>query len=113
MQHVIEAEVATSLTKGQRVFIPWLSITPSDTERMAFTLHWRQFPVCPAFAMTINKAQGQTLKMVGIFLPKPVINTWPVICGHVAHWVPRRGETAGYKWVEGCSWKCTCLCVHS
>jgi ATP-dependent DNA helicase PIF1 len=25
-----------------------------------------------AFAMTINKAQGQTLKMVGIFLPKPV-----------------------------------------
>jgi hypothetical protein len=28
--------------------------------------------VRPAFAMTINKAQGQTLKMVGIFLPKPV-----------------------------------------
>jgi ATP-dependent DNA helicase PIF1 len=26
----------------------------------------------PAFAMTINKAQGQTLKMVGIFLPKLV-----------------------------------------
>jgi len=25
-----------------------------------------------AFAMTINKAQGQTLKMVGIFLPKLV-----------------------------------------
>ncbi len=26
----------------------------------------------PPFTMTINKAQGQTLKMVGIFLPKPV-----------------------------------------
>ncbi len=26
----------------------------------------------PTFAMTINKAQGQTLKMVGIFLPKLV-----------------------------------------
>jgi ATP-dependent DNA helicase PIF1 len=72
MQHVIEAEVATCPTKGQRVFIPRLSITPSDTERMPFTLRCRQFPVCPAFAMTINKAQGQTLKMVGIFLPKPV-----------------------------------------
>jgi len=58
--------------KGQRVFIPRLSITPSDTERMPFTLRRRQFPVHHAFAMTINKAQGQTLKMVGIFLPKPV-----------------------------------------
>jgi hypothetical protein len=72
MQHVIETEVATGPAKGQRVFIPWLSITPSDTERMPFTLRRRQFPVRPAFAMTINKAQGQTLKMVGIFLPKPV-----------------------------------------
>ncbi|KAH8975741.1 hypothetical protein BDL97_01G174700 [Sphagnum fallax] len=41
MQHVIEAEVATGLAKGQRVFIPRLSITPSDTERMPFTLRHR------------------------------------------------------------------------
>jgi len=72
MQHVIEAKVATGPAKGQRVFIPRLSITPSDTERMPFTLRRRQFPVRPTFAMTINKAQRQTLKMVGIFLPKPV-----------------------------------------
>ncbi len=72
MQHVIEVEVATGPAKGQRVFIPRLSITPSDTEQMLFTLRHRQSPVRPAFAMTINKAQGQTLKMVGIFLPKPV-----------------------------------------
>jgi ATP-dependent DNA helicase PIF1 len=72
MQHVIEAEVATSPTKGQRVFIPRLSITPLDTKRMPFTLRHHQFPVHPAFAMTINKAQGQTLKMVGIFLRKLV-----------------------------------------
>ncbi len=32
MQHVIEAKVATSPTKGQRVFIPRLDITPSNTE---------------------------------------------------------------------------------
>jgi ATP-dependent DNA helicase PIF1 len=72
MQHVIEAEVVTAPRKGQRVFIPRLSITPSDTERMPFILRRRQFHVRLAFAMTINKAQGQTLKMVGIFLPKPV-----------------------------------------
>jgi len=28
--------------------------------------------VHPSFAMTINKAQRQTLKMVGIFLPEPI-----------------------------------------
>jgi len=39
---------------------------------MPFTLCRRQFLVHPAFAMTINKVQGQTLKMVDIFLPKPV-----------------------------------------
>jgi ATP-dependent DNA helicase PIF1 len=39
---------------------------------MPFTLRRRQFPVRPTFGMTINKAQGQTLKMVDIFLPKPV-----------------------------------------
>jgi ATP-dependent DNA helicase PIF1 len=38
MQHVIEAEVATCPAKGQRVFIPRLSITPLDTEQMPFTL---------------------------------------------------------------------------
>jgi ATP-dependent DNA helicase PIF1 len=41
MQHVIEAEVATGPTKGQRVFIPRLSITPSNTKRMPFTLRHR------------------------------------------------------------------------
>jgi len=41
MQHVIEAKVAIGPAKGQRVFIPRLSITPSDTERMPFTLRYR------------------------------------------------------------------------
>jgi ATP-dependent DNA helicase PIF1 len=61
MQHIIDAEIATGPDKGRRVFIPRLSITPSDTERMPFTLHRRQFPLRSAFAITINKAQGQTL----------------------------------------------------
>ncbi len=32
----------------------------------------RQFPVRLPFAMTIDKAQGQTFKKVGIYLPRPV-----------------------------------------
>jgi len=39
---------------------------------MPFTFHLRQFPLWLAFAMTINKAQGQTLQTMGVYLPKPV-----------------------------------------
>ncbi|KAH9546295.1 hypothetical protein CY35_12G087700 [Sphagnum magellanicum] len=72
MQHIIDAKIATGSDKGRRIFIPRLSITPSDTERMPFTLNRRQFPLRAAFAMTINKAQGQTLQTLGVYLPKPV-----------------------------------------
>ncbi len=72
MQHIIDAEFATGPDKGRRVFIPRLSIIPFNTERMPFTLRRRQFLLRPAFAMTINKAQGQTLQRVGVYLPKPV-----------------------------------------
>ncbi len=68
----IDAEIATGPDKGRRVFIPRLSITPSNTKRMPFTLSRRQFPLRPTFAMTINKAQGQTLQTLGVYLPKPI-----------------------------------------
>jgi len=72
-ERVIEARVATGPAKGQVVCIPRLGITPSDTT-MPFTLRRLQFPVRPAFAMTVNKSQGQTLKMVGVYLPKAVFS---------------------------------------
>jgi hypothetical protein len=62
MQHIIDAEITTGPDKGKCIFIPHLNIIPSNTEKMPFTLRWKQFPLRPAFAMTIiNKAQGQTL----------------------------------------------------
>jgi ATP-dependent exoDNAse (exonuclease V) alpha subunit len=39
---------------------------------MTIKLTQRQFPVQVAFAMSINKVQGQTLQYVGIDLHKPV-----------------------------------------
>ena len=69
--HVIDAEILTGSHFGKRVFIPRISITPSDTE-LPFKLIRRQFPVRLAFAMSINKAQGQTIPNMGLYLPNPV-----------------------------------------
>ena len=56
---------------GNTVVIPRITIVPSDS-RFPFTLRRKQFPVRLAFAMTINKSQGQSLNRVGVLLPKPV-----------------------------------------
>jgi hypothetical protein len=55
---------------GRNVIIPKIPMAPSDTN-IPFTFTRRQFPINLAFAMTINKSQGQTLKSVGVYLPKP------------------------------------------
>jgi len=44
----------------------------SDANALPFRLARRQFPVKLAWAMTINKAQGQSLERVGIILAAPV-----------------------------------------
>ncbi|XP_078476807.1 uncharacterized protein LOC144737807 [Lampetra planeri] len=42
-----------------------------DTKDFPFRLRRKQFPIVPAFAMTINKAQGQTVHNLGLYLPTP------------------------------------------
>ncbi len=69
--HVILAEVLTGSAEGQLVFIPRIDLAPSRVD-LPFILRRRQFPVKLAFAMTINKSQGQTLEKVGIYLSEPV-----------------------------------------
>uniref|UniRef100_A0A0D3E6N5 ATP-dependent DNA helicase n=1 Tax=Brassica oleracea var. oleracea TaxID=109376 RepID=A0A0D3E6N5_BRAOL len=55
------------------VDIPRLLITPSDT-RLPFKMRRRQMPLAVAFAITINKSQGQSLSQVGLYLPRPVFS---------------------------------------
>ena len=45
---------------------------PSNS-KLPFDFKRRQFPVKSAFAMTINKSQGQTLQFVGLYLPDHVL----------------------------------------
>ena len=70
-QRVIEVEITSGVNKGNRILILCIRIAPSDTE-LAFTLKCHQVPICPCFAMSTNKAQGQTLQFVGIYLPDHV-----------------------------------------
>ncbi|KAM3282699.1 hypothetical protein P3S67_026344 [Capsicum chacoense] len=56
---------------GEKVFIPRMSLTPSDA-RIPFNFPRRQFPIVVSFSMTINKSQGQSLTHVGLFLKKSV-----------------------------------------
>nr|XP_016511338.1 PREDICTED: ATP-dependent DNA helicase PIF1-like [Nicotiana tabacum] len=68
---VIEAKILSGNMTGQKVFIPRMSLTPSDA-RIPFKFQRRQFPIVVSFAMTINKSQGESLSQVGLYLKKPV-----------------------------------------
>ena len=68
MNNIIEATIITGQGKGQHVFIPRIPLIPSDCP---FPFKRLQFPLRVCFAMTINKAQGQSLKVVGINLESP------------------------------------------
>ncbi|GMF57318.1 unnamed protein product [Phytophthora fragariaefolia] len=46
-------------------------ISDGDTREFPLRLRRKQFPVVPAFAMTINKAQGQTVQNLGLYLATP------------------------------------------
>src|SRR5258705_11902166 len=71
MDHVLDAQILTGSRKGGRVLIPRIWLDSMDPT-IPFDLRRRHFPIRLAFCMTINKAQGQTLDFVGIYLPEPV-----------------------------------------
>jgi hypothetical protein len=71
--NVIDAHILKKERLGKRVFIPRVDLITSEDE-FPVTIRRRQFPIKPAFAMTINKSQGQTFEKVGIYLPSPVFS---------------------------------------
>ncbi|GAN11433.1 ATP-dependent helicase RRM3-like [Mucor ambiguus] len=72
LRNIIEATIQTGPSIGSVVCIPRIELISPDSDSVQFRR--RQFPVRTAFAMTINKAQGQTLDSIGLYLPKPVFS---------------------------------------
>ena len=70
-QRNVEVEISSGVNRGNHILIPHIAIAPSDTE-LPFPLKCHHFPLHPCFAMSTNKAQGQTLQFVGIYLPDHV-----------------------------------------
>jgi hypothetical protein len=66
-ERLIEAEISFGAFAGKIVFIPKMPLIPSDTN-LPFDFVRIQFPIRPAFCISINKSQGQTLDSISIWL---------------------------------------------
>lgn len=73
LRNTIDCEVLTGASAGTRILIPRIHMCPSEAI-LPFPLERTQFPIIPAFAITINKAQGQSIGKVGVYLPQPVFS---------------------------------------
>ncbi|XP_026399156.1 uncharacterized protein LOC113295008 [Papaver somniferum] len=72
-RNVIEAKIITGKKDGEEVFIPKITFQPSASE-LNIQLERRQFPISVAYAMTINKSQGQSMNYMGTDLRTPVFS---------------------------------------
>jgi ATP-dependent DNA helicase PIF1 len=73
-RNIIDAEIMVGDHAGKRIFLPRIPLCPSDDDMFPFKFKRKQFPIRLSFAMTINKAQGQTIPNAGVYLPEPVFS---------------------------------------
>ncbi|GFS00474.1 ATP-dependent DNA helicase PIF1 [Elysia marginata] len=70
-RHFVEVVIGAGIYSGQHHLIPRIPLRPSDT-MFPFQFERKQFPLRLCFALTINKAQGQTLKVIGLGLRQTI-----------------------------------------
>lgn len=73
MNRVLKVELLTGANAGSVHFIPRIKLMPSDST-LPFEMARTQFPIKLAYAITINKAQGQSLERVGLYLDNQVFS---------------------------------------
>ena len=72
-RRILECHVLNENGDGDVVFIPRMALD-SGLEDSPVPFRRLQFPVQLAYAMTINKSQGQTVQHVGLNLSTPVFS---------------------------------------
>ena len=66
----IEVQILGGTFDGTVKILPQIMLSTTEGE-LPFILTRKQFPIRLSFAMTVNKAQGQSLDIVGIDLREP------------------------------------------
>jgi ATP-dependent DNA helicase PIF1 len=92
-KHILDAENVNGTHARDMVFIPRILLSPSEDMSLPFKLKRKKFPMRLSFVMTINKAQGQTLPTVGVYLLEPVFSHGQLYVALL------RGVSQGSTWV--------------
>lgn len=69
---IIECEILFGKHKGKQYYISKHRFTPDTKNLPPCPFERIQLPIKLAFAMTINKSQGQTFDRIALYLPQPV-----------------------------------------
>ncbi|KAL4619591.1 hypothetical protein ACB092_06G090900 [Castanea dentata] len=72
--NVIDTKILIGQYVSTCVFLPRIPLKTKENVQMPFVMIRRQFVVRLSFAITINKAQGQTIPTVGIYLPDHIFS---------------------------------------
>jgi hypothetical protein len=72
-ENFIRAEIISESHRGETALFVKEALT-TKLQKMPVTMERFQYALMPAFSMTINKSQGQTLDNVGLWLPNPVFS---------------------------------------
>ncbi|KAG0724783.1 hypothetical protein GWK47_039928 [Chionoecetes opilio] len=70
--NVLQLQVITGPSRGDNFYLPRVPIITQAASGTGFRMRRLQFPIRVAFAMAINKCEGQTKNYVAVYLPTPV-----------------------------------------
>jgi ATP-dependent DNA helicase PIF1 len=99
--HVIRDTTMTGTHNGKEVLtLRNIFISDNTTQDLTFHLRLKQFPIAPTFAMTINKAQGQTVHNLVLYITCPRSALRRSLTRHIAQQDLRLDRKPCKRWRE-------------